>query len=97
MERRSNAVAVRLPVPFCVENSVTWHAPKIKVAPFPRPRFKEAKWWVMSGKAMQDAIPPAGTAFRELSSKDEESEGHCFEFAASLLPWNKALAKPKVD
>jgi hypothetical protein len=48
-----------------------------KAAPFLGPQFKEAKWWkVMSGKAMQDAAPPAGTAIREISNIDEESEGH---------------------
>jgi hypothetical protein len=46
---------------------------------------------------MQDVVPPAGTAFREVTRSFEESEGRVAqEFAASLLPLRGALAAPKV-
>src|SRR5271165_636436 len=38
---------------------------------------KRARWWAMSGKAMQVAVPPAGTVLREMLTR-ESSEGHCF-------------------
>jgi hypothetical protein len=46
----------------------------------------------MSGKAMQDAVLPAGTV-REVTRR--KSEGHGAEFAASLLPTKSAFAAPK--
>ncbi|MFZ1005803.1 MAG: hypothetical protein WAN65_03135 [Candidatus Sulfotelmatobacter sp.] len=55
-----------------------------KAAPFWGRLVKEARWWAMSGKAMEVAIP-RGTALREMF-KRSDSEGHCFEVAASLLP-----------
>jgi hypothetical protein len=48
----------------------------------------------MSGKAKQDAVPPAGTDIWEVTLYIEESEGHT-EFAASLLQVNEAFAAPK--
>jgi hypothetical protein len=36
----------------------------------------------LSGKAMQVAVPSAGTVLREMLN-GESSEGHCFGFAAS--------------
>jgi hypothetical protein len=53
-----------------------------KMAPLLGPYFKEAKWWAMSGKAMQDDVPPARTTIVEVTQKFEESEAHT-EFAAS--------------
>ena len=50
----------------------------------------------MSGKAMQNAAPPVETAFREVTRRIEESEGHVAEFAASLVPGMKALPAPKL-
>jgi len=47
----------------------------------------------VSGKAMEVAIPQ-GTALREMF-KRSDSEGHCFEVAASLLHQKGALAEPK--
>jgi hypothetical protein len=47
----------------------------------------------VSGKAMEVAIPQ-GTALREMF-KRSDSEGHCFEVAASLLHEKEALAEPK--
>jgi hypothetical protein len=47
----------------------------------------------VSGKAMEVAIP-RGTALREMF-KRSDSEGHCFEVAASLLHEKEALAEPK--
>jgi hypothetical protein len=64
-----------------------------KMAPLLGPRFKRLRiWWVMSGKAIQDAVPPAGTV-REVTRR--KSEGHGAEFAASLLPRKSAFAAPK--
>jgi len=55
--------------------------------------FKRLRiWWVMSGKAIQVAVPPAGTV-REVTRG--KSEGHGAEFAASLLPRKSAFAAPK--
>ena len=55
-----------------------------KNGPIAGATFQEATdWWVMSGKAMQDAVLPAGTV-REVTRR--KSEGHGAEFAASLLP-----------
>ena len=52
--------------------------------------------WVMSGKAMQDAAPPARAAVRELWTTMEESEGHCaLSLRPLLLPHRTALAEPK--
>jgi hypothetical protein len=48
---------------------------KIKMAPFLGPRSRGYRWWAMSGKAMHDAVPPARTAFKEVTQV-EESEGH---------------------
>ena len=45
----------------------------------------------MSGKVMQDAIPPAGTTKEEL-----EESGHV-QVAASLLPRDQALPAPKPE
>jgi hypothetical protein len=68
-----------------------------KMAPSLGPRFKRLRiWWVMSGKAMQSTVPPAGTA-RVVTRRIEESEGHVAEFAASLLPRRDALAAPKLE
>jgi hypothetical protein len=50
----------------------------------------------MSGKAMQNSVPPAGTV-RVVMRRIEESEGHVAEFAASLLSITEALAAPKVE
>jgi len=49
----------------------------------------------MSGKAMQEAVPPARTAIREMSRKVEESEGHFLELRPLLLHPKGALAEPK--
>jgi hypothetical protein len=49
----------------------------------------------VSGKAMEVAIP-RGTALREMF-KRSDSEGHCFEVAASLLHSKEALAEPKAE
>lgn len=47
------------------------------MAPCAGPSFKRLRvGWAMSGKAMQDAVPPLGTALREVTRKFEESEGH---------------------
>jgi hypothetical protein len=40
------------------------------------------------------AVPPAGTAIREMSGTMEESEGHCLSLRPLSLSWNKALPKP---
>jgi hypothetical protein len=45
------------------------------------------------GKAMQVSVSPGEAALREMVTRDE-SEGHCFRFAASLLHKKKAFAKP---
>src|SRR5581483_11173902 len=46
------------------------------MAPLLGPRFQEAtSWWAMSGKAIQDAVPPARTDIREMTRRFE-SEGH---------------------
>ena len=45
---------------------------------------------------MQNAAPPVETAFREVTRRIEESEGHVAEFAASLVPGMKALPAPKL-
>jgi hypothetical protein len=64
-----------------------------KNGPIAGAKFQEATdWWVMSGKAIQDAVPPAGTV-REVTRR--KSEGHGAEFAASLLPRKSAFAAPK--
>lgn len=42
------------------------------------------------------AVPPAGTAFREVTRRIE-SEGHVAEFAASLVPVTKAFPAPKLE
>lgn len=47
----------------------------------------------MSGKVMQDAVPPAGTALK-VTWRIEES-GHMLKVAASLLGLGLALAAPK--
>jgi hypothetical protein len=51
-------------------------------------------WWAMSGKALNVAVPSAGTAIRDMVRRIEESVGH-EEFAASLLRRLEALAAPK--
>jgi hypothetical protein len=43
---------------------------------------------------MEVAGPGCGSVLREVVTR-EFCEGHCFGFAASLLPWKEALAKPK--
>jgi hypothetical protein len=58
------------------------------------PRFKEVSVVGKSGKATEDAVPPDGAAPREMVT-GKKSEGHCFGFAASLVPSEEALAKPK--
>jgi hypothetical protein len=50
----------------------------------------------MSGKAMQVAVPPGEAALREMVTR-EESEGHFFGFAASLVQREGALAEPKAE
>lgn len=45
------------------------------MAPFLGPQCKEADGG-KSGKAMQGAVPPAGTAIREVAERIEESHGH---------------------
>jgi hypothetical protein len=50
----------------------------------------------MSGKAMQVAAPPAGTALRDVTRRIEEREGHVAEYAASLLTVREAFAAPKI-
>jgi hypothetical protein len=54
--------------------------PAIKMAPYGA-KFQEAELVGDSGKAMQDAVPPARTA-KEVTLFVEESEGHT-SFAAS--------------
>jgi hypothetical protein len=49
----------------------------------------------MSGKAMQVFVSPGETALREMVTR-EESEGHYFWVAASLLHQEGAFAEPKV-
>ena len=49
----------------------------------------------MSGKAVKDAVPPAGTAIREMSWK-EESEGHLLEFAASFVAESRSICRSKM-
>jgi len=44
---------------------------------------------------MEVFIPPGGTALREMLTRDE-SEGHCFWFAASFVPQEEALPEPKI-
>ena len=48
----------------------------------------------MSGKAMQETVPPAGTAIWELSKAMEESEGHAVVRPLLLLR-EEAFLKPK--
>ena len=43
---------------------------------------------------MQVAVPPGEAALREMLTRDE-SEGHCFGFAASLVHREDALPAPK--
>jgi len=57
-----------------------------------RGHVQEAKLVGNSGKAMQDAVPPARTA-KEVTLC-VESEGHT-SFAASWLPVDSAFAAPK--
>jgi hypothetical protein len=54
-----------------------------KAAPFSGAAIQRGEMVGVSGKAMEVAIP-RGTALREMF-KRSDSEGHCFEVAASLL------------
>jgi hypothetical protein len=45
---------------------------------------------------MEAADPQGGTVLREMLNR-ESSEGHCFGFAASLLPSEEAFPEPKQD
>ena len=76
------------PHPGKVDFSVTK-----KMAPFLGPRFKEAKWWAISGKAKQVVVPPVGTALREMFRR-EESEGHCFG-CGLLVTWERSICGAK--
>lgn len=49
----------------------------------------------MSGKAIQNAAPPAGTA-RELTRRIEESEGHVTWLRPLFLHQGEALPAPKM-
>jgi len=49
----------------------------------------------MSGKAMRDAVPPAGTAIREAIRGIEQSEGHVAGVCGLLGAVRDALAEPK--
>jgi hypothetical protein len=48
----------------------------------------------MSGKAMHETVPPAGTAIWEMLNA-LESEGHVAFVRPLLLPIEEALLKPK--
>jgi hypothetical protein len=56
--------------------------------------MQRGKWWAMSGKVMQDAIPTAGTAMEELRRTEES--GHAI-VTASLLQKDQALPAPKPE
>jgi hypothetical protein len=77
-------VRLRLAIPFyfVVYRGVTSSArlrtdsrPKVKWPHFWGHSLKR-QWKVMSGKAMQETVPPAGTAIWEMSKAMEESEAH---------------------
>jgi hypothetical protein len=69
---------------------------KNKSGPISGATIQRGKWKDVSGKALH-AVPPAGTAIRELSRTIEESEGHLPEVAASFVTWNEALAEPNSE
>jgi hypothetical protein len=48
----------------------------------------------MSGKAMQVAVPPGGSALREMT-RSEKSEGHGAGVCGLFVDSNEALPEPK--
>jgi hypothetical protein len=50
----------------------------------------------MSGKAIHETVPPAGTAIWEMSKALEESEGHTF-CAASFIADRRSTSRTKSE
>jgi hypothetical protein len=67
-----------------------------KSGPIAGATFQRGQGGGLSGKAMEAADPQGGTVLREMLNR-ESSEGHCFGFAASLLPSEEAFPEPKQD
>jgi hypothetical protein len=65
------------------------------MAPSLGPRFKRLRiWWAMSGKAMQNSVPPGGPV-RVVTRRIEESEGHVARVCGLFITQDRCTCRAK--